>query len=130
MGIRVKKSTIPKAGEGLFAAADFGKEVDVCDYRGKIMTEAEVDRKYPTMDTASYVLKLGKDRYVDATKPTSCFGRYACSTTGSGKKPNCRYKTSYRYPNMAKITATRKVKKGEEFLASYGGRNGWYVPHT
>ena len=72
LGVRVKPSGIPGAGEGLFAAGrGFGKGQVICDYLGTQMTTAEF-RANPS----AYAVQLYRG-VLDARRTCDGFARYA-----------------------------------------------------
>ena len=87
-GLRVKKSTIPGAGLGLFAAKPFAKGKQVAPYVGEKMTKAQVDKRYKGK-TAEYVLCQNKKKCVDARKTNAGAARFA--NDGKGKKNNAKF---------------------------------------
>lgn len=65
--LKVKTSTIPNAGKGLFATVDISKNTKLGEYKGKRLSEQQFQR---TADT-SYVWEVsarGKNVYVDARR--------------------------------------------------------------
>jgi len=127
-GLRVKPSTIPGAGKGLFAAkkgprVKAGGEVfhqgDRIDwYAGKVLTGKKMDKRYGPDDIAEYVLQVGKDRFVDAKKPTSCYARWANSARGP--RVNARLAKSTKHKSRGQLIATKSIRKDQEILTTYG----------
>ena len=123
----VKESTIPGAGLGLFAAesedehsvafAPGKHEADVVRYEGTLMTETELDAKYPNTD-ATYVLRLSRNLYVDASDINSCLGRFI----NHSKDPNTFFQATAtsRGGKRGSIRALRNIMRGEEITVDYG----------
>ena len=115
--LRVKPSTIPNAGRGLFAAtADFRKGQQIVPYSGDVLTRAQYEQRYPN-DDGEYVFKVNNNRYIDARSTQSAVGRYANRCTGTGLPCNARI-TGAQHPNLK---ATRLIHDGDEILVPYGG---------
>ena len=132
-GLRVRQSTIPRAGLGLFAARTFNRGDEVCRLEGKRRTQREVD-KLPDYRNR-YTTRIGRDShtgvtwYLDSFKPTSCYGRFINSPYRTRRKENTMFVNARRSTqDYLRVVATRKVTPGTELLASYGGPHGWYNP--
>lgn len=114
--LRVKPSTIPNAGKGLFAAtADFTAGQNIVPYTGDVLTRAQLHARYPNND-GQYVLQAAGDRFIDARSTQSSVGRYANTCRGTNKPCNARF-TNGRDPS---IRATRYIPDGSEILVPYG----------
>ena len=94
-------------------------------YSGKIMTKAEVERKYPGEDDGPYLFRIsdqGRGRFVDAAKSTSCLVRYVNSSHGTGRRPNV-YAIEPPNPLRDKYVEFRcgrhPIKHGDELLVNY-----------
>jgi len=114
--VDIKKSKIPRAGNGLYAANDFVRGDFICWYMGFLIVKNMVENNYYDSD---YLLKLpNKDLYICAEDEKSCYGRYI--NDGLSKyASNCRFET-YTDIYSAGIKATKKIKKGDELFISYG----------
>ena len=111
-GLRIKKSTIPGVGLGLFAAKDFKKDTKVVDYKGEVMD-------HPS--GGDYVLEINPHRFIDARK--SIYAGGFANTLRKGDKGTLNSKlTSYR--SEGRIKSTKPIKAGKEVLVAYG-RNYW-----
>lgn len=127
-GVYVDASRIPGARNGLYAGRNFKKNEVVTTYAGKIVNQAYLDRKYPGAP-AEYALRVGPDRYLDAEKPTTCFGRFINSSGGGNKgfrQANVRFCQPPRghQATQSNIRANRNIKSGQELLVSYGEGEG------
>lgn len=121
--LRIKPSTLPGAGDGLFAVDPstqdpnevvFKKNVIIAPYGGERVTRDELERRYGD-NTAPYGLLRSNNHIVDA----------ACDR-GVGSLPNTIIGTGRRNFN-AKITnrsgnivSTKPIRNGEEILVNYG----------
>lgn len=113
LGIRVKKSTIPNAGFGLFATKDMKKDHKIGEYNGIKMTKKEVDTKYK--GTAEYVI-CDKNRCIDGSHPNSSFVRYM---NRAPKKPNAKFKNMNNNHQIS-VKTTKHVPRGSELFVKYG----------
>jgi SET domain-containing protein len=117
----VKRSHLPGAGKGLFAKMDFKKGDRITEYAGRRRKWKDVKGEdgYNT-----YLLRLNRTTAIDA-RTSKAPGRFANDAAGfvrvNGLSNNAEYLT---YGNKCFIEATRKIKKGEEILVSYG-REFW-----
>jgi hypothetical protein len=144
-GLAVRMSYIPGAGVGLFATKDFSKGQSLgFEYSGPELNTEEYEylAKKSTNDSRSanrlnYLMKLGKDRYVDASRETGGPLRFinespAENLTNSqfhvitvrkiidGKERDCR---------VATVKTTKAVKIGCEFFLVYD-KSGFQIPYN
>jgi SET domain-containing protein len=124
-GVRVKQSTVPQAGLGLFASRSFTPNQFVSTYSGEEMTEAQLRQRYentPYGPFGVYTMEVGRDRYVDARNSNSGNARYINDARGTGKSNNTRITKSA--DSTRKIKTTKHVAAGSEFFVNYG-REYW-----
>lgn len=124
-GLSVKPSSIPGAGNGLFAFRDFRPSSTVTRYSGEALTAAQVEARYPGNTLAPYVLKVGRDRFVDGRATNSGPARYVndCrrADRDAGHCPGNNAKLSRT--GTVKF-ASRPIPSGSEIFAPYG-RQYW-----
>jgi hypothetical protein len=72
---------------------------------------------------SAYILELTETLGIDAARTNTAEGRMVNDARRSGLKNNLRFSANQRN-KTAKLIALRNIKKGEEFLVSYG-RNYW-----
>lgn len=116
LGLRIKMSTIPNAGNGLFAARDFRAGEEVCKYTGDISHDPEVDHggsRYVTCVNPSCVTTI------DAARTNTHYGRFINAPRGTRRRTNCRW-VNNQAGQTVRIVTTKPVKKGDEFLIGYG----------
>lgn len=111
-GLRIKKSTIPNSGDGLFAAKEFKKDSKVVDYLGEISQEAI---------QGPFVLELGKHKFVDAAE-SKYVGGFSNTCRSRDHCTNNATLTSYK--GVGRIKAKKKIAKGKEIFTSYGRNYG------
>ena len=126
--VRVGKSTIPKAGLGLFADRDIteGERIRGATYGGRIMNFNEA-KKIP-MKEKDYVMALHLNVHVDAKEHYGYMARYINDTYKTEKSRNCKF-LKMSVENRASVIAMRDIERGEELFAEYGSgywraRNG------
>ncbi len=115
--LRVKKSSIPKAGKGLFTTLAIPKGKRIVEYKGKLVKWKEV--KYEDA-TNGYLMHITNQTVIDA-RPSKTFGRYANDARGFGRVMGL--KNNAEYVSEGKrcfIEATRDIAKGQEIFVGYG----------
>ncbi len=119
--LKVKTSTIPQSGKGLFTAIDVPKGTIITEYVGRRATWAEVE------DDADnpYIYFIDENNIIDAAKDLKSLGRYANDAAGltrvNGLKNNAEY---YEEDNRVYIKAKILIPAGSEIFVSYG-RDYW-----
>lgn len=120
--LTVKKSTIPKAGKGLFTLRDIKKGERFVEYLGEIITWNECDVR-AEKDEGGYVFYINKKRCIDAFHIPEALARYANDANGLVKVPGIRNNCVYEiYKNRGWIKATKNIKAGSEIFVSYGAQ--------
>ena len=131
-GLRVKKSSIPSAGRGLFAAWQAGlPKGHRIPYTGD-----EID--LPTGSAGGpYVLQLKRGSGVDATRRNCGVGRWvndprgAMDEHGRPRTANCEFVVHTprggERKRIGAVRTLRPVEKGEELLVKYGDSYWRYV---
>ena len=110
---KIKKSKIDNKGRGLYAAKDIKEGTKIIDYKGKIITNKQVDEsdKYDNKKPI-YLFTLNKRYTLDGDYPFNVAGliNHSCN-------PNSQYDGKGL---KIWITAIKDIKKGEEFTCDYG----------
>ena len=116
-GLQVKKSAVPGAGFGLFAARDLpaGSRID---YTGdRVPLDADDDG-------GAYFLQTKIGEAIDAARTNAGEGRWANDPRGSDQRACAEFVlyTPRGGVRTACLRTTRLVKKGEEILVKYGAQ--------
>ncbi|HEX5001211.1 MAG TPA: SET domain-containing protein [Bacteroidia bacterium] len=118
--LHVKKSTLPKAGKGLFTDSDIRKGEIVCEYEGEKITWKEAERRND-LNKGGYVYYISEKNCVDAWDNKKTFGRYANDAAGIGRINGHRNNSVYDVVRgKVYIRATKNIKAGSEIFVSYG----------
>eukprot|EP00752_Nemacystus_decipiens_P009619 g8595.t1 len=115
--LEVKQSSIPGAGQGLFARGRFAVGAMVCEYTGSQLRTLEAIRA----PDKSYLMRLGPQVYVDAKDHPEVMGRYINDCRNSSL-----YNVTFRKLPLEKkalVVALKDIEKGQEIFADYGR---WY----
>ncbi len=107
---------------GLFTRVDIKKGDRIVEYRGHRRKWKDVKH----LDGHNgYLLRLNRTTAIDALPALTAKGRYANDAMGLTRVPGLRNNAEYLiYGDRVYIEATRKIRKGEEVLVSYG-REFW-----
>jgi len=124
--LEVRKSTIPKAGLGLFARRSFRKGELVGYFKGELIS----DRKASSLKSPHqfYLIDLGKDNNLDVYESAS-LAKFANDAEGLVKvRSRKNNSTIYACSNqqMAFISATQDIEANEEIFLEYG-KDYWDV---
>ena len=110
---KIKKSNIDNKGRGLYAIRKIRSGTKIINYKGKIVTNKQVDKsaKYDN-DKPIYLFTLNKRYTLDGDFSWNTAGliNHSCS-------PNAEYDGKGL---KIWITATRDIRKGEEITCDYG----------
>lgn len=118
----MKRSTIPNAGKGLFAARAFRKGDTTGRYAGEVLSTAEHNRRYDAGDDDhgpySVQTRNARGRIVDA----SCRRGIMPMANGTRRKSdaNARFVGNLRADGTIAVRATRTIRPGTEILIHYG----------
>lgn len=132
--VKIKKSQLPKAGNGLYALKEFRRGDIVCEYEGEVVTWAECEKRSDD-GHEGYVFFFSKNRCIDAYFTPWAFGRYANDARGIGRVAGLRNNAQYeiKMRNGEKrvfIVATMTIPAGAEVFVHYGDDYWRYLNHT
>jgi uncharacterized protein len=117
--LRVKKSTLPDAGKGLFTTVPIVKGQRIAEYKGKKMTWAQAERL--SDERNGYVFYFNRNHVIDAWKTRKGIAHYANDARGIARTKGINNNSEYvTVGHRCFIDATRDIEKGEEILVGYG----------
>jgi SET domain-containing protein len=120
--LRIKESTIPGVGKGLFAldkraagnAILFRRGDKIIMYDGEVVTQAQLQRRYGDF-TAPYGISQGK-----FVEDSACRrGAGSLVNHAAARNTNARLAFSTRTKKFMLI-ATKNIRNGDEIFCSYG----------
>jgi tRNA A-37 threonylcarbamoyl transferase component Bud32 len=142
VSLRVKPSRIAAAGRGLFVDAKksgrkavFQAGNRIARYTGKILTQKQLDRRYPGDELAPYAVSAGrvngKRVYIDGRSWKSSVARYANDGCGAkygasrivnGVATHCARTNAFLKSVKGKVwlVALKDLRDGDEIYAEYG----------
>jgi SET domain-containing protein len=113
----VKKSTIPRAGKGLFAAKTFHRNDKIVRYGGEHLTRREINARYPGDTVAQYAVRTREGGYIDARNTNAGVARYANHKTAA-QGANAALVSVGR--DRVAIEAERRIQPRHEIFVDYG----------
>ena len=124
--LRIKPSTLPNAGKGLYAMnGKQGNEIlfrigdTICQYTGEVLTGAQVEERYGDY-TAPYTTHVRDDRYLDAATI-----RGVASLANSWA--NHQNAQLWTHGNNVSMKATKNIRNNQEIFCSYGQGGGYHI---
>ena len=117
--LMVRKSTIPKAGKGLFARKDIPKGTKLGYYAGVYLTEEQ----YNKLRNQDYVWYVKENLYVDAYPCKKALLRFINSFQSSKQRRKMKKQFNvepYTYGGKLWYRTIKNVKAGEELFIDYG----------
>lgn len=116
--LRVRKSSIPGAGKGLFTSVEILKGGLVTEYKGRLCRWKEVKDQD---GYNAYIFKINESWAIDGLRTLSAKGRYANDARGIRRVAGCRNNSEYiTRGKRCYISATRRIRAGEEVFVDYG----------
>ena len=116
--LKIKKSTLPGAGKGLFTKKLIPKGVRIVEYKGKITTWKEVDHHN---GLNAYIFYINRNHVIDGSKHTKVFARFANDAKGSQKVSGLINNCKYVVDGLRVFLESKKeIPANEEILAGYG----------
>jgi len=115
--LKVKTSTIPQSGKGLFVTVDVPKGAIITEYTGRRVTWADVE------DDADnpYLYHIDDENVIDASNDLKSFGRYANDAAGFTRVPGLKNNAEYEeVENRVFIKAKTHITAGSEVFVAYG----------
>lgn len=120
MALKVKKSTLPNAGKGLFTTTPIKKGEKIIEYLGEIIDWKEYEKRVER-DEDGYLFFVNKKHCIDAFNTPEHLARYANDAEGLSKVKGLKNNASYEVFEKTRcfIIAKRDIEKGEEIFVSY-----------
>lgn len=114
-GLRIRASSIPGAGLGLWATKRFEAGDPITPYSGDLVPLHHDEVGGP------YYLQLNRHRAIDAARTNTASGRYANDARGSNPRqgPNAALVLDTRR-GVGRVKATAAINPGQEIFVSYG----------
>lgn len=124
--LKVKPSTIPGAGMGLFTAVYILKGTRIVEYKGRITSWEEVEDDSDN----GYLLKVSPEHVIDAKEDHQALARYANDASGLSKVKGLSNNCIYVQEDLrVYIESIKDIPPGSELLVSYG-KAYWRVIRT
>lgn len=114
----VKKSTLPKAGKGLFTTKDIKRGTKIVEYKGVIKTWKEIT---DANTFNGYVFYINRNHVIDAKNFDAGLAQLANDAKGISR--NDEIKNNSKYEQIGKrvyIVATKNIPAGSEIFVGYG----------
>lgn len=120
--LRIKTSTIPNAGKGLFAVDPMTAEHiivfragdTIIEYTGEVISDAQKQQRNGN-HTAVYTVQTKKNQHID------CACRRGVGSTANTSPGNNNATLSVNNRNSeVKVKATKNIRNGDEIFISYG----------
>jgi hypothetical protein len=124
--LKIKPSTIPNAGKGLFAFDKtkgndfivFKKGQVICEYGGDLISVEECNRRYSEDHTAPYGIQLKNDTIQDCACNR---GIGSIANTAERKRDNnAEFYIATRPTRQIKLKAKRNILNNTEIFVDYG----------
>lgn len=115
--LKVKTSTIPRSGKGLFVAVDVPRGAVITEYIGRRATWADVENDADN----PYIYYIDDANVIDASSDLGSFGRYANDAAGLTRVPGLKNNAEYEeVDNRVFIKAKAHITAGSEIFVAYG----------
>ncbi len=109
----IRRSTIPGAGKGLFAAVDIEVEDMIGYYTGEVIDNDELEDGVHS--DSIYILWVSQTHIIVGEGPRANYTRYI----NHSNRPNAFLVVSTRW-KTARFEALRKIRSGQEIFFDYG----------
>ena len=122
--LRVRTSTLPGAGKGLFTTIFIPKGMMVTEHTGKIVTMKEATLED---DNNAYLFYVNRNHVIDGKADKKMVARYINDAMGFTRVPGHKNNAQYVVENKrAFIVAKKDIPAGSEIFVSYG-KDYWTV---
>jgi len=114
--LKVKKSTLPGCGKGLFTKIFIPKGIIIAEHTGKITTFKDAD-----VEDNAYLFYVTRNHVIDAREKHDALARFA--NDANGPKKIAGFKNNSKYVVVDKrvfIIAIKDILPTEEIFVGYG----------
>jgi SET domain-containing protein len=126
--LRIKKSTLPHAGKGLFTRLFIPKGSRIVEYTGTITTWKEVAHHE---GKNGYIFYVKRNHVIDAAPHPKALARYANDAMGLSRVRGVSNNAAYfEEGNKVYIVAKKNIPAGAEILVGYGKEYWASVRHN
>ena len=116
--LRIKISTLPGSGKGLFTKVFIPKGTLIAEYRGTITTWKEVDH---TEGENGYIYYIKRNYVIDARPHSDALARYANDARGLARVKGITNNAEYTEKGLQVFIVARKdIPANSEILVTYG----------
>lgn len=122
--LRIKKSTLPGAGKGLFTTEPIARGTRIVEYKGTITTWKDADHRE---GANAYIYYVNRNHTIDAHHHRKALARYANDAKGLSRVPGILNNCTYHIDGVrVYIVAMKAIPAGSELLVGYG-KEYWEV---
>lgn len=116
--VKVKRSTLPGAGRGLFAKVFIPRNTLIVEYKGRITTWKDA----PLDDgNNGYIYYVKRNHVIDASRHRTALARYANDARGLQRVKGLTNNAEYVEIGLKVfIKSTKDIPAGAEILVAYG----------
>lgn len=126
--LKVKTSTLPNAGKGLFTLKPIPKGTRIVEYKGKASTWKDVEHNE---GNNGYIYYVSRNLVLDAANDKTALARYANDARGLGRVKGIT--NNSEYVNEGKrvfIEAIKDIPANSEILVPYGPEYWQVIRHN
>lgn len=119
--LRIKASTIPNAGKGLYAISPypnddviFRKGSTITEYKGELINAQQLEQRYDGHN-APYGVQVDRNNFIDGAK----FRTVGSLANNKPNHNNAKLVINQRN-KTARLEATKNIRNGDEIFLAYG----------
>jgi SET domain-containing protein len=116
--LKIKRSGLPQAGNGLFTKKAIPKGTRIVEYKGRITTWKEVQKD---KGSNAYIYFIKRDHVIDALPYKKAMARYANDARGLKRVKGITNNSEYVEDGLRVFIESKKdIPAGGEILVDYG----------